>query len=126
MSLQARVRPSVQTELDLHTTVDRCEERDRKKENFVFVPLNVFLIRDSLQSFFFSGFTEVVCAYFHYRSVRGCVLYYCLSYSIHTGYITRCVCFTIICSIIYMQTKLLQCYYRDLVYADLAHPELMS
>jgi hypothetical protein len=44
-----------------------------------------------------------------------CVLYYCLSHSIHTGYITRCVCFVIICSIIYIQTKLLQCYYREIV-----------
>ncbi len=46
-----------------------------------------------------------------------CVLYYCLSYSIHVGYITRChtVCFTIICSIIYILTKLLQCYYREIV-----------
>ena len=26
---------------------------------------------------------------------------------------TRCVCFNIICSIIYIQTMLLQCYYRE-------------
>lgn len=44
-----------------------------------------------------------------------CVLYYCLPHSIHAGYITRCVCFIIICSIIYIQTKLLQCYYREIV-----------
>ncbi len=44
-----------------------------------------------------------------------CVLYCCLPHSIHTGYITRCVCFTIICIIIYIQTKLLQCYYREIV-----------
>ena len=44
-----------------------------------------------------------------------CVLYYCLPYSIHTGYVTRCVCFIIICIIIYIQTKLLQCYYREIV-----------
>ncbi len=44
-----------------------------------------------------------------------CVLYYCLSHSIHAGYITRCVCFTIICNITYIQTKLLQCYYREIV-----------
>ncbi len=44
-----------------------------------------------------------------------CVLYYCLPYSIHAGYITRCVCFIIICSIIYIQTKLLQLYYREIV-----------
>ena len=59
VSLQARVRSSVQAELDLHTT-DRLEERDRKKENVIFVPLNVSLIRDVLESFFFFGFTEVV------------------------------------------------------------------
>ena len=29
--------------------------------------------RDDLQLFFFSGFTEVVCVYTHYRSVSGCV-----------------------------------------------------
>ena len=45
-----------------------------------------------------------------------CVLYYCLPHSIHAAYITRCVCFIIICSIIYIQTKLLQCYYREIVY----------
>jgi hypothetical protein len=31
-----------------------------KKENVIFVPLNVSLIRDVLESFFFFGFTEVV------------------------------------------------------------------
>jgi hypothetical protein len=88
-----------------------------KKRNVIFVPLNVSLIRDSLQSFFFFGFTEVVCVYIHYRSVCVCVcvLYYCLSHSIHVGYITRCVCFIIIYSIIYIQTKLLQCYYREIL-----------
>ncbi len=44
-----------------------------------------------------------------------CVLYYCWHYYIHTGYITRCVCSTIICSIIYIQTKLLEYYYREIV-----------
>ncbi len=34
MSLQARVRSSVQVEL---RTADRLEERDRKKENVIFV-----------------------------------------------------------------------------------------
>jgi hypothetical protein len=33
----------------------------------------------------------------------------------HAGYVTRCVFFIIICSIIYIQTKLLQCYYREIV-----------
>jgi hypothetical protein len=40
------------------------------------------------------------------------VLYYCFPHYIHTDYITRCVCFTIICNI---QTKLLQCYHREIV-----------
>ena len=44
-----------------------------------------------------------------------CVLYYCLPHSMLAGYVTRCVCFIIICSIIYIQTKLLQCYYREIV-----------
>jgi hypothetical protein len=41
-----------------------------------------------------------------------CILSYCFPYA---GYITRCVCFTIIYNIIYIQTKLLQCYYREIV-----------
>ena len=44
-----------------------------------------------------------------------CVLYYCLPHSMHAGYVTRCVFFIIICSIIYIHTKLLQCYYREIV-----------
>ncbi len=32
-----------------------------------------------------------------------------------SSYTTRCVCFTIIHIIIYIQTKLLQCYYREIV-----------
>jgi hypothetical protein len=44
-----------------------------------------------------------------------CVLYYCLTHSIHASIITRCVCFIIICNIIYIQTKLLQCYYGKTV-----------
>jgi hypothetical protein len=46
-------------------------------------------MRDALQSFFFSGFTEVVCAYIRYRSVSVCV------YS------------TIVCRILFMPTALL-------------------
>jgi hypothetical protein len=42
-----------------------------------------------VQSFFFFGFTEMVCAYTHYRSVSGCM------------------CSTIVCIIIYIQAKLL-------------------
>ena len=67
----------------------------------------------------------MVCVYIHYRSVSGCVLYYCLQYYIHTGYITRCVCSTIICSIIYIQTKLLQCYYREIVQVIYSHVYVM-
>jgi hypothetical protein len=67
VSLQGHVRPSVQVELDLYTS-DRWEERDRKKENVIFVPLNDSLIRDSCE-----------CV---------CVLYYCLSHS--TGTSTWC------------------------------------
>jgi hypothetical protein len=44
-----------------------------------------------------------------------CVLYYCLCHCIHTSYITRCVCSIIICIIIYIQTKLLQYYYREIL-----------
>ncbi len=44
-----------------------------------------------------------------------CVLYYCLPHSMRAGYVTRCVCFIIICIIIYIQTKLLQCYYKEIV-----------
>ncbi len=59
----------------------------------------------------------MVCVYVHYRSVSVCVysIYYCLPHSIHAGYVTRCVCFIIICNIIHIQTKLLQCYYREIV-----------
>ncbi len=44
-----------------------------------------------------------------------CVLYYCFPYSIHVGYIIQCGCLTIIDNIIYIQTKLLQCYYWEIV-----------
>ncbi len=47
-----------------------------------------------------------------------CVLYYFFPHSIHAGYITRCVCFTIICNILYIQTELLQCYYFFPKYLD--------
>ena len=40
---------------------------------------------------------------------------YCFPYVIHDGYITRCVCLTIIYNIVYIQTNLLQCYYREIV-----------
>jgi hypothetical protein len=100
VSLQARCRPSVEAELDLHTS-DRWEERDIKKENVIFVPLNVCLIRDALQSFFFfrldrSGKVIIgvwvgVCtlllfvAFYSYRvHYSMCVFYYYLHHYIHT------------------------------------------
>ena len=56
-----------------------------------FVPLNVSVKRNALPSFFLPRLyrTEMVCACTHYRSVSGCV------------------CSTIVCSIIYIQAKLL-------------------
>ena len=64
MSLQARTRPSFQAELDLRTAADELMEKEER--NVVFVPLNVLLRRDALQSFFFfSGFPEKACAYIH-------------------------------------------------------------
>ena len=51
VSLQARTRPSFQTELDLRTAADELMEKEER--NVVFVPLNVLLRRDALQSFFF-------------------------------------------------------------------------
>ena len=43
VSLQARVRSSVQVELDLHITLQQIDERREieKKENVIFVPFNV-------------------------------------------------------------------------------------
>ena len=112
VSLQARVRPSVQAELDLHTA-DKWEERDRKKWNVVFVPLNVSLIEDALQSFFFFGFTEVVCVYIHYRSVSVCVYSTIVCRILFMPATLLDVCFLLLFQ--YIQTKLLQCYYREIV-----------
>jgi hypothetical protein len=45
-----------------------------------------------------------------------CVFYYCLPYSIHAGYITRCVFYFFFFSAFYKyKLKLLQCYYREIV-----------
>ncbi len=91
VSLQARVRPSVQTELDLHTT-DRWEERDRKKRKCCICSLKLLPYKRRLAIVFFflwlyrSGVSNIQCEWV-------CVLYYCLSYSILPGCITRCVCF---------------------------------
>ncbi len=86
MSLQARTRLSVQTELDLNATSDRWQEREREKRNVVFVLLKVSLIRDVLQWFSLLALPkECECV---------CVLYYCLPHYFHAGYITECVCFT--------------------------------
>ncbi len=71
--LQARIRPSVQAELDLHTS-DRWEERDRKKKKCYICSLKHLPNKRRLAIvFFFSGFTEVVCVCIHYRSVSVCV-----------------------------------------------------
>ena len=73
MSLQARTRPSFQAELDLRTAADELMEKEER--NVVFVPLNVLLRRDALQSFFFFSRLprEGMCIYTHNRYVRGCV-----------------------------------------------------
>jgi hypothetical protein len=75
VSLQARTRPSFQAELDLRTAADELMEKEER--NVVFVPLNVLLRRDALQSFFFFFFSrlprEGMCIYTHNRYVRGCV-----------------------------------------------------
>jgi hypothetical protein len=112
---QGRTRPSVQTELDLHDTTDRWEERDKRKENVVFVPLKSPLFKRLLAIFFFYlGFTEVVCVHIHYWSVSGCV------YSIvcRITFIQDTlfdVCVLLLFASVYIQTKLLQYYYREMV-----------
>ena len=75
MSLQTRTRSSFQTELDLRTAADELIEVEKKEErNVVFVPLNVLLRKDALQSFFFFRLhREGMCIYTHNRYVRGCV-----------------------------------------------------
>ena len=64
VSLQVRTGPSFQDELDLYTSADKLEKRKRKRI-VVFVPLNVFLERDSLQSIFFFSrlYRDGVCIY---------------------------------------------------------------
>ena len=74
VSLQARTRPSFQAELDLRTAADELIEIEKKERNVVFVPLNVLLRRDTLQSFFFFRIhREGMCIYTHNRCVSGCV-----------------------------------------------------
>jgi hypothetical protein len=74
VSLQARTTPSFQPELDLCTSADELIEVEKKERNVVFVPLNVLLRRDALQSFFFSRLhREDMCIYTHNRCVSGCV-----------------------------------------------------
>jgi hypothetical protein len=110
VSLQARVRTSVQGEVDLHTA-DRWEERQKKRKCCI-CSLKRLPYGRRLGLGFFFGFTEVMCAYIHYWSVSGCVyptivchilfsrsgvciysllecewvcvLYYCLSHSIRS------------------------------------------
>ena len=107
MSLQARTRPSFQAELDLRTAADELMEKEER--NVVFVPLNVLLRRDALQSFFFfSGFPEKACAYILIivMYVGVCTLPLLVA-SCAYWLMTRCVVSTIIRSIIFIQAKLL-------------------
>ena len=116
MSLQARVRPSVQADLDLHTA-GRREERDRKKRKCYICSLKRLPYKRRLAIvFFFFGFTEVVCVYIHYSSVRGCVYstIVCRILFMPATLLDACV-LILFCSIIYIQTILLQCYYREIV-----------
>jgi hypothetical protein len=107
VSLQARTRPSFQAELDLRTAADELMEKEER--NVVFVPLNVLLRRDALQSFFFfPGFPEKACAYILIivMYVDVCILPLLVA-SCAYWLMTRCVVSTIIRSIIYIQAKLL-------------------
>ena len=107
MSLQARTRPSFQAELDLRTAADELMEKEER--NVVFVPLNVLLRRDALQSFFFfPGFPEKACAYILIivMYVDVCTLPLLVA-SCAYWLMTRCVVSTIIRSIIFIQAKLL-------------------
>ena len=108
MSLQARTRPSFQSELDLRTAADELMEKEER--NVVFVPLNVLLRRDALQSFFFflPDFPEKACAYILIivMYVDVCTLPLLVA-SCAYWLMTRCVVSTIIRSIIYIQAKLL-------------------
>jgi len=107
VSLQARTRPSCQAELDLRTAADELMEKEER--NVVFVPLNVLLRRDALQSFFFSpGFPEKACAYILIivMYVDVCTLPLLVA-SCAYWLMTRCVVSTIIRSIIFIQAKLL-------------------
>ena len=107
MSLQDRTRSSFQTELDLRTAGDELMEKEER--NVVFVPLNVLLRRDALQSFFFlPGFPEKACAYMLIvvMYVDVCTLPLLVA-SCAYWLMTRCVVSTIIRSIIFIQAKLL-------------------
>ena len=108
MSLQARTRPSFQAELDLRTAADELMEKEER--NVVFVPLNVLLRRDALQSFFFflPDFPEKACAYILIivMYVDVCTLPLLVA-SCAYWLMTGCVVSTIIRSIIYIQAKLL-------------------
>ena len=55
-----------------------------------------------------------------------CTLLLFTSLYIHVGYITRCVCFTFICIIHYIQTKLFQYYYREIVNIQARRPSETS
>ncbi len=62
VSLQVRMRPSVQTELDLHTT-DRWEERDRKIKKYYICSLKRFPYKRHLAIVFFSPALPKWCVF---------------------------------------------------------------
>ncbi len=59
----------------------------------------------------------MVCVYIHYGSVNMCVYstIVCRILCMPATLLDVCFFFIIICSIMYIQTKLLQCYYREIV-----------
>jgi hypothetical protein len=72
VSLQARVRPSVQAELDLHTA-DRWEERDRKKKKSYICSLKRLPYRRRLAIVFFFSALPKWCVYIFIIGVWVCV-----------------------------------------------------
>ena len=107
MSLQARTRPSFQTELDLRTAADELMEKRRKKCCICSLKRPPEERRLAIV-FFFSGFPEKACAYILIivMYVDVCTLPLLVA-SCAYWLMTRCVVSTIIRSIIYIQAKLL-------------------
>ena len=100
MSLQAHTRPSVQAEIYLRISRKLKRERLKRKENVLFVPLNASLEVAPCNRFFFFGFTEICTMGCVYSTIIGSIIY------IQTKLLD--VCFsTLVCSIIYIQSTLL-------------------